>query len=214
MKNPLLFFVLITCFASGTHAQQNKGYDGSGDDNSNNIIHQGVNTINLYYGWNVAAAVYKRIAAEDGDDIKVKSTGPVGIVYEHLVNDVVGLGGEFGYSKIVLEYSETVNNPQPTTVYARWNFTTVRAMMRLNLHFANSPNFDAYALLSTGYKYYRFTMSFSDENYTTGIKFPSPIAIGIKPGLGFRYFFTPNVGLNAEIALGTPILCGGLTVKF
>ena len=36
------------------------------------------------------------------------------------------------------------------------------------------------------------------------------IPFGFKPGLGLRYFFTENFGLNVELALGTPLLGGGV----
>jgi hypothetical protein len=40
------------------------------------------------------------------------------------------------------------------------------------------------------------------------------IPLGIKPGVGFRYFFTKNIGINTEVALGMPVFNGGLSVKF
>jgi len=185
---------------------------------SSNCISKGKNIVNLYYGVNVWAGVYKAAAATDAIDLKVKSLGPVGLVYEHLVTDKIGIGAEFGYSSILMTYRDpgiNLTTGLAEDFEAEWKFTTIRAMFRANFHFAESENFDAYGLVSAGYRGTTFSFKTNDPSYDeANVTFRGFIPFGIKPGLGFRYFFTGNIGINCELAAGTPLIAGGLSLKF
>ena len=50
--------------------------------------------------------------------------------------------------------------------------------------------------------------------YDESVSWGGFIPFGIKPGLGLRYFFAGPIGLNIEIAAGTPVMCGGLSLRF
>ncbi len=180
-----------------------------------NIIQKGKNYINVYYGVNIFTSFYKTVASNAAVNIKTSAIGPVGIVYEHLVTDKIGIGVEFGYSSFKLTYNDAFAdfNGLITNYDYTWQFTTIRAMFRANFHFAKSDKFDAYGFLSAGYRGTSFNFSTNDPN-TSKLTFNGLIPFGLKPGMGFRYFFTPSFGLNAEIAIGTPIICGGLAFKF
>lgn len=41
----------------------------------------------------------------------------------------------------------------------------------------------------------------------------SLLPISMRLCTGIRYYFTPNIGLNAEIGVGGPIVSGGLSIK-
>lgn len=214
MKKIIACSLLSLCLI-GTLSSQNSNNDDVA------AVKEGDNTINLYYGTNLLGGVYKRVASSTAVNLQVKSIGPVGLVYEHLLTDVIGLGFEFGYSQTKMDYEVTdyyYGGPNGQAVYEtysyKWKFTTIRAMVRANFHFANSEKFDAYGLVSAGYRGTSGSFTTSDPDGTASITYNSPIPIGLKPGLGLRYFFVPNVGINLEIALGTPLLCGGLSFKF
>lgn len=85
-------------------------------------------------------------------------------------------------------------------------------MFRANFHFTNSEKFDAYGFVSAGYRGSSITFTSNDPNAIKSSY--SFIPFGLKPGVGFRYFFTDNIGINAEIAIGTPVMGGGLSFKF
>lgn len=213
MKKIISIF-LLSILLTTTLRSQNSGNDDAA------AVKEGDNTINLYYGTNLLGIVYKRLASADAINLQVKSIGPIGIVYEHLLSDVVGLGFEFGYSATKMDYEESnfYYNTNGQGYYYQdsyhWEFKTMRIMARANFHFANSEKFDAYGLVSAGYRatYFKFTTTSPDWN--ARVTYNSPIPIGLKPGLGLRYFFVPNVGINLELAFGTPLLCGGLSFKF
>ena len=206
MKKTLLFLLVCICLDPVLNAQSS--------DDSKRAVKEGDNTINVYYGTNVRSRFYKRVASATAENLEVKSFGPIGLVYEHMVSEIVGLGAEFGYSRTKLDYYDSyfVSGSTQNYIYTL-DFTTIRAMLRANFHFADAEKFDAYALISIGYRRTTFRYSTTDP-YDIGLSYNSLIPVGMKPGIGLRYFFTKNIGLNMELAIGTPIACGGLSFKF
>lgn len=180
-------------------------------------VMKGQNSINLYYGVSLLGSVYKSAYdAADVTDVKVSQLGPLGLVYEHMVTDVVGLGAEIGYSQTKISYLEQdidIFTGTSGTYHWDYQWTTIRAQIRANFHFAKSENFDAYALVSAGYRNTSFTFT-TDSPYSTNYSWGGFFPFGIKPGIGLRYFFTDNIGLHVEFAAGTPLLCGGLSLRF
>lgn len=183
-------------------------------------VPKGKNSVNIYYGYNVFTDIFRSLAKDNAVDLKVKSLGPVGLVYEHMMTDAVGLGVEAGYGSFSLSYDYTdtyydANNNLVTGVYEdKLTFTTIRAMVRLNIHFVKDENFDCYFLTSAGYRSSKMDFSTTNPNLSYQVTFNNPVNFGLKPGLGVRYFFNGAVGLHAEIALGTPVACAGLSFRF
>lgn len=207
MKKNLLFLLACFCLHPIAHAQST--------DQETKAIRKGDNTINIYYGTNLLSRVYKSVAAATAENIQAKTLGPIGLVYEHLLTDAIGLGAEFGYSHTRVEYEDLYSSAgsQPVFYNFTLDFTTIRAMVRANFHFADAEKFDAYGLISAGFRGTQFSYT-TNSPYNEGLSYRSVFPVGIKPGLGLRYFFTKNFGLNMEVALGTPLLCGGLSFKF
>ena len=199
MKKTAIVILLLGITISNIHAQALKK-DG--------------NSVNIYYGINVFTSFYKSVADQSGvTGVKVSGMGPVGIVYEHMMTDNIGLGGEIGYAKTTVEYKDSYDPTSAILYDYRYNFTTIRAQLRLNLHFAKSENFDAYMLFNAGYRNMSATFE-SNDPLAIEESVSSFVPIGIKIGLGIRYFFTDNIGIHTEIALGSPLIGGGLSFKF
>lgn len=180
------------------------------------IMKKGNSSINLYYGFNVFTRVYKNFLQDNAIEMKYKQKGPYGIVYEYLVTDAVGLGAELGYSDFSISFKENTTdvngNPVAYDWVYRWN--TSRLMFRANYHFAESEDIDAYGLFSVGYRLSQFSFSSNDPNVSSFNYNYNVLPLAIKPGIGLRYFFLDNMGFNLELAIGTPIICGGITFKF
>jgi opacity protein-like surface antigen len=204
MKKIVISFTLLL-FATGiSQAQKEKA------------MTKGENSVNVYYGYSISRSVYTSIATSGSENLKVSGLGPIGIMYEHMLSDVVGLGVEFGYTQTKVgwqldsyEYSTGKN----VTYDYNYSFSTIRAMARANFHFLKIRSFDMYGLVSMGYRQTTLSYTTTDPFFTGG-SYKSLIPFGIKPGLGMRYFFTENIGINLELALGTPALGGGLSVRF
>ncbi len=210
MKNQLIsLMIFVLAFTSGFAQKQDKIAETA--------VHKGENTINLYYGFSLANRVYKYLATADAIALSFKSVGPVGVVYEHMVTDKLGLGVELGYSKFIMRYDETLyssSSKKLETYSDEWQITQTRAMMRLNIHLLEEKKVDCYFLLSAGYRNWKYTFTTTDPTGSVGVAFKTPLAFGFKPGIGVRYFFNRHIGLNTEVALGSPVLSGGATIKF
>jgi hypothetical protein len=221
MKKTIIYTAVLLSALSTTMAQKEAKPVKLAKEPAERALNKGDNAINVYYGTNLMSSIYKRIASASGEDFKVKSLGPIGLVYEHMITDGIGIGAEFGYSTTSIDYRDRYDHYDPNTgqlITENYNyslkFTSIRAMFRANFHFAKSPDFDCYGLLSAGYRSTNFSYNTNNPYNTTIFDFKTLIPFGLKPGIGFRYFFTGNFGLNLEIAAGTPLLCGGLAFKF
>lgn len=208
MKKSLsLFFAVVMCFTN------------SFSQESDRAVSEGDNVVNVFYGVNLVTGFYKNLASTTASEVKVKGIGPVGLVYEHLLTDGIGLGAEFSYASTLLTYVDRNTDPN-TGIITNYNwefkFATIRAMFRANFHFAKSEKFDAYFFMSAGYRGTSFTVKSTDPTFKPeDYKLPKVLPpYGFKPGFGFRYFFTDNFGINSEIAIGTPVMSAGVSVKF
>lgn len=173
---------------------------------------EGDNSINVYYGYSLSNAIIKAFATVEQLNLKTKIQGPVGLVYERMLNNVVGLGAEFGYLKGEFSFQEQI--PFSNELYNyEFNYRSIRAQLRSNFHFARSERFDAYGLVSVGANSLKYTYVTNDPYYIPDLDL-SALAFSLKLGLGLRYFIVENFGLHAELAIGAPILSGGLSVKF
>lgn len=185
------------------------------------VLKKGNHVINMYYGTNLLTAVFRKVVPELAQDVKIKSLGPIGFVYEYMASDHVGIGAEFGYSQTAFHFVypytyEDQNTGQTRTENFNYslNFTRFRGMVRANFHFVRDKDFDCYGLISVGYRSTKFVIKTDNPYNDLKLSFNATLVpVGIKPGIGFRYFFTQNFGLNLELAAGTPLLCGGLAFK-
>ena len=216
MKKTKFFLFAAMLFTTSIQAQE--AFKKVDDDDS--FAKKGDQTINLYYGISLFNNIYRNVAAANATDLQFKSLGPIGIMYEYFVADKVGVGMELGYSKFEFSYSYDFDSFTTGTVSTTqtfkdtWTFTNIRAMFRANFHFVDSKTFDAYGFFSAGYRNTSYNFTSTNPNANSLRTFNSIIPFGIKPGIGIRYFFTTNIGLNAEFALGTPLMSGGLSFKF
>jgi hypothetical protein len=88
-------------------------------------------------------------------------------------------------------------------------------MLRLNYHFVQTETVDVYFGVGAGYKHVTRTAAWNDitdENDASVTGSLLPVAFRL--GLGGRYYFHPNIGMNFELGLGGGgILQAGLAVK-
>lgn len=219
MKKVVIFLALLLIVVQISKAQivSKKMLDFPLPDKETNLVNKGDNFVNVYYGPNLLTFIYKRLLVANGtSNLRINSVGPLGIVYEHLLTDNIGLGAELGYTDVILkyDYESTIINGTKTISTEKLDIITYRLAFRANFHFAKSDKLDAYGFVSAGYRGTSLRYTSSVPGGSASYNSPSFIPFGIKPGIGLRYFFTPAFGLNAEFAIGTPLICGGLSFKF
>lgn len=172
--------------------------------------------INLYYGLSVSNSIARGLILFGYNNIKYGSFGPVGLSYEYVVRDGIGLGAEFSYATAYLSFTDVYTNP---VTKVSENYTvkvssvTYRAFARANFHVLKREKDDLYFLVGLGFRKTDFTLSASIPEVSVDFPIPNYSSFGFKPGLGYRRFFNKSFGLHAELALGTPYASAGLSFK-
>ena len=173
-------------------------------------VEEGKILIDTYYGFpNLYTTIFKA-AYSNYTDASVSGLGPLGVRGEYLFTDKIGLGLDLCYSSMSLSYND--NTVIPTTTY-KASTKKIGAMVTFNYHFANHDNFDAYFITGVGVNNRSF--SYSDPSMgTVSSTGTNAIPVAARVGVGMRYFFTPNIGLNLGLGLGQgSLINGGLSFK-
>lgn len=184
---------------------------------------EGTVLFDLYYGApNLYKTVLKSAAVEDDTDgVNIGGTGPVGFRGEYLVADKIGVGIDVCYSSASVSWQDDslVYEPVSATYLPRtYDYKVgtqkIGVMATINYHFVSHEKVDAYVMFGAGYKNRSFNFESDDPNYegVTGSATLIPVAARI--GVGMRYFFIPNVGLNLNLGFGQgSIINGGVSIK-
>ena len=197
----ILFFALISLSINGLQAQ---------------IYPKGSINVSAGYGA-VAYGKFFLDLVTSGLDLKNVSTGLTGPVYlkgEYAVVDNFTVGLNVNYSKIsatftldsaayIGKYSGTLGLGS-TSVILRANYTIPFAEDRAGF------------MIGGGLGYRGFRATYSDTDPRTpvdgGISIPIPFTGELT--LGFRYYFTENIGAYVETGLTRSLLQGGITSRF
>lgn len=176
------------------------------------LIEQGDVIIDTYYGWSLYTSFIRAVANESGANVKVYGTGPVGGRFEYMMTDKIGLGADIYYVRTGVRWEDSDTSNSIVYDYDAYR-SKIGANVRFNFHFAGSENFDSYFFVGAGYSGKTWGYKTNDPNYvesTTGGLVPVDFRIGV----GARYFFVPNFGLNMELAAGGALISGGVSARF
>jgi len=183
---------------------------------------QGNVIIDPYYGFpNFGKNITKQLS-EGLDNVKVGGYGPAGMRIEYMLADKFGIGVDAIFNGYNVEGSGTdttgydgMGNPITDTYTAKYTMNRFRIQARFNYHFdVNNPDLDTYLGLGVGtnlrtYKYWEDGVEQTDQQTSVTL-----IPVSFRFALGARYYFTENIGLNAELGLGGPAISAGLSFKF
>jgi hypothetical protein len=199
-KIALLTFVGIT--STAVNAQVEKG----------NVI------VDAYYGFpNLYTSAFKTLYANSGSELnlKVAGLGPLGIRGEYLVADKFGIGLDIHYQQSSIDYNQATNDASGNAVVYNYNYKTTKIaiMPSFNFHFLEEDAMDLYLQVAAGYGNRTYAFTSTDPAYSNpSVKGLIPVAFRL--AVGYRYFFTENLGINMAVGLGGPLVSGGLSLKF
>lgn len=179
------------------------------------IVEEGNVVIDLYYGWpNLYTTVLKAAYAEDAinSSVKIGSIGPLGLRFEYMISDVIGVGFDAGYVDTWLKFKEEDISTNIIYDY-KISVPKVHAIFKMNFHFSNSDRVDAYGGFGVGYKNRTFKIETNDPSYN-GETLKTVIPVMVRLCVGTRFFLTENIGLSAEMGLGGPLLSFGISTRF
>jgi len=143
-------------------------------------------------------------------DVSYSSMGPVYFKFEHAMDDHVGLGLNVAYATNEWSYRYQYDS---TSYKGRTSRSTYSILARFNYHIGSDDKFDPYVGFGLGYRDAKWTVE-DDGPENSGVTLKSLMPFGMEVTFGFRYFFTPNIGLYAEVGAAKSVAQGGLSVKF
>lgn len=187
-------------------------------------VEEGNIIIEGYYGFpNLYSTTFKAAYANSGSqtDVTIKGLGPVGGRVEYLLADKFGLGLDIGFNNTKLTFKDQVSEYDSNTgntVLKTYNydFSTQKmgVMVTMNYHFIDNDALDLYGMFGVGYGNRSFSFKSDDPNYTEG-KVSGLIPIASRLGIGMRYFFTDNLGVNLNLGFGQGgLMNAGISAKF
>ncbi len=168
--------------------------------------------IDLYYGFpNLYTSVFRAAYTNSttDEDIKVGGIGPLGLRGEYMIADKFGIGIDFGFtnSKVTYSRATTVYNPvtltnDPITYDFDFRTRKIGFMVVFNYHFIDNDQVDFFGTLGTGYKNRSFSFTSTDPLYNEDNISVTLVPVSFRMGLGMRYFFTDNIGINLGLGFG------------
>ncbi len=191
-------------------------------------VEQGSVIVDVYAGYGTVFNALFRSAYQGVDaDSKLSAIDAIGVRAEYLVSDKFGVGLDFTYSsiKIVDPYTSTVYTydqngfitGSTAAVYEQtFSSKKIGVMASMNYHFLDNDKVDAYTNLGVGFKNRSYGYESTDPTQVSedlGVGTLLPLALRV--GVGMRYFFTDNIGINMNVGLGQGgWVNGGLALKF
>lgn len=207
---PVLYFFILFAFVA--KAQQGE---------SEKCIGEGKFIVDAYYGYPYVMGAYiKDNISNSGtlSDEKVVNYNHLGGKFEYMINDMVGMGIDYTYAKVIYSYTDsyyTTVNGQSVLKYGKFteSLTKQRFLLRVNVHFATTSELDPYATAGVGYKQSVFKTD--NPNYSNAnLSFFNAFPVAFRLGAGLRWFFTDNIGVCVEAGIGGPAIQGGICAKF
>lgn len=182
-------------------------------------VESGSIIIDPYYGFpNFGKKLADSFVSDSiNGDIQVTGIGPCGLRGEYLISDNFGIGFDFIYNSVgaKADYTQTTSGNVVNSYTDKVNMQRFRVQLRMNYHFVQTDAVDAYVGFGAGTNIRRFSYTSDNPNYVTPDALTGAlIPVSIRLALGMRYYFTQNIGLNAELGLGGPVISGGLSFKF
>lgn len=183
---------------------------------------QGNSIISVGYGFpNLTDVVFTVFNSNPG--YSISAFGPIHFKYEYALNHHWGLGITIGYEEAKVQWENTDYVYDPNTGYydipvsyaAGYKGSNIGILARANYHFLTSSKFDPYFGFALGYNDWAFTYFNDDPNYSGGgstVKVPIPLALSVT--IGCRYYFTPNIGIYAELGYEKDVIQFGFSGKF
>lgn len=167
-----------------------------------------------YYGYgSLYNAVFKALVESNASNSNYSGVGPIGVKGEFLISKKVGFGIDIAYSSSMISYTET--DFSTNEIYdASIQTAKLGIMPTFNYHFVVRDRFDSYFTFGLGYG----NRTFSAKSDYAGYESPtykSAFPVASRLGLGMRYYFTDNLGLNVGMGLGQGgLLNAGISARF
>lgn len=152
-------------------------------------------------------------------DYTHRGTGPFHVKYEYRIWNRLGLGVNVNYVSTKISYTKDFVDDNGTMIHNHIIIKTPSAAInfRTNLHFLNvenHPRTDFYFGLGIGYKLGGVKITADYAEGAPSLQLPALWHLGFEATLGYRHFFTDNIGLYGELGIAKSIIQGGIVGRF
>lgn len=201
MKKILLVAVATALMTTSTFAQKEKG---------KSVVTAGV-------GYSLVGGLFNAVYS-GYTDVKTSAVPALNAMYDYALTDKFSIGAAVTYQGFTVKYQGVTNYDANTGDFTygevKNTWSRLNVGLRPLLHFGKSENLDMYTGLRIGYS----TWSYKSNQYTNYPGYSEVNRVGgitFQGLFGMRYFFIPAVGINTEIAIGSPYLFSiGANFKF
>lgn len=188
------------------------------------VVKQGTILIDGYYGLPFLLGSYlKGLNGSAGGSVitglSTQNLNHIGGRFEYMLSEKFGMGLEYTYARVTVKYIDSYTNSSGGASSQSFTdaITKQRILLRMAFHFGESDKLDPYFCFGGGYKSAKYTSNNSNntqaelETISAALNL---IPVSFRVGGGVRYFFTENIGVNAEVGLGGPVVQAGISAKF
>ncbi len=176
--------------------------------------------IDPYYGFPNFGVILANTADTQNDisneDITIGGIGPAGLRAEYMLSDKFGIGVDFIFNSVTLNgTADSLESGEVVETYdVKGYMRRYRIQLRANYHFAQTDVLDAYVGVGAGTNIRSIGVKTDFPNYDNSNLSGALIPVSMRLALGFRYYFTDNIGLQGEIGIGGPLVAAGFSFKF
>ncbi|TND10341.1 MAG: hypothetical protein FD123_589 [Bacteroidetes bacterium] len=178
---------------------------------------QGQSVVTAGAGYSLAGILMGVVTdAVNATDASSTKTPVIAGMYDFGISDRFSVGAAYTYQGLTVKYS-SYTDPNGNVITGNFTDRLTRQNfgVRALFHFGDNDDLDTYAGARFGYTMWNYSSSapngYDNSDILSG--FGSPI----KPQalFGMRYFFTDNIGANAEFAIGpTYFMLFGINARF
>jgi hypothetical protein len=191
---------------------------------SNKSVQKGTVITTPYYGFpNFLTATLKNaneVINQEKEQLHPIGFGPVGMSASYLVTDNLAVGGEVSYASARIQWKEheTLQVADSAGIPRTYHFVLqaqrIRILIKLNYHFAITQHSDWYLDMGLGYNHTPIKLVTDAPFHDHDISSLCFLPLSAQTNLGFSYYFTKNIGVNAQVGIGGPLVAVGVTAKF
>jgi hypothetical protein len=206
MKKTTLIIAIAFLSASLFNSTVSKAQE---DEHGKSVITAGVGT-------SLAGFLFTAIKDVLNYDGTVSSSSTPVLIgsYDYSIAEKFSLGAAYSYQSITVNYSQYKNDTATINGDFKDRLSRQNFGIRPLFHFGSNENVDGYFGARISYTIWKYTSNVrNDVNLTNSSVLGN--RVHVQAVLGGRYFFTDNVGVNLEFAIGPSYYAmGGLNFRF
>lgn len=171
------------------------------------------------YGISTTGRAVLKSFETSGAEIDITGHNPIFAKFEYAISEKWGIGVNYFNSSIGFKqtYDYTTidgNGNESVNRYTdEYTYKVQAFSLRFNRHWEVTEEFDIYFGFGGGPKTGKFSSKSNNPDYTEN-SFDTPIPFAMEATMGARYYFTPNIGVYAEVGMARSFMQGGLVAKF